>query len=367
MARGPGLTEGVAGVPATFEINVEAEVGDKAIIPASSQPQFLVHLTGPVEVEGSVKEGPGGSLVGTYTAKVAGRYALSIIAHGKKVGSSPYWVNIAPGAKAKASECSAQGWGLSDGSVASVSSFTLMTRDEFGNRRTTGNDRIAATLHGPGPAQTHVADKHDGSYELQWVAARAGSYKLDLLINDEPSAQAQPINVRPSNLPANASTSAAAGEGLSSAVAGVRTSFVVSARDAYGNARQASGDRIVVHAVSGRMDGEVETTEEGSGQYKISYTPASAGKLVLAVQLQPSGPADERFKSRDFLPDFVDGSHGLRFEHRDEPLPIHRAPFDVSVGAGAVVPSQCVSERGPDLGLSAAGGSQTFDVSIHDS
>ena len=83
---------------------------------------------------------------------------------------------------------------------------------------------------------------------MQWYASRAGTYTLDLMVNDEYASRARSISVRPSNLPSNASMCKADGPGTTSAIVGERNSFVVSTYDAYGNARQSNGDTIEVHA-----------------------------------------------------------------------------------------------------------------------
>eukprot|EP00940_MAST-03C_sp_MAST-3C-sp2_P000652 g652.t1 len=78
-------------------------------------------------------------------------------------------------------------------------------------------------------------------------------------------------------------------DALSVVVAGEKWSFVVEARDFYGNRRTVGGDQLVV-VLRSKHDSESEThsltgiiTDNEDGSYTVSYTPRFAGKYAMTV------------------------------------------------------------------------------------
>ena len=78
--------------------------------------------------------------------------------------------------------------------------------------------------------------------------------------------------------------------GLQAAELGVRTSFIVKARDRYGNARNTGGDSLIAFTIC--PDGSkaaCDIVDGRNGEYYVSYVAQLHGIYKIEVGIQPEG------------------------------------------------------------------------------
>jgi hypothetical protein len=94
------------------------------------------------------------------------------------------------------------------------------------------------------------------------------------------------LEVLPGNI--SARQSSALGSGLSSVTAGYAASFMVTARDAYGNALQTGGDTVdafLVQTTGGDVIGAALVSDLQNSSYLVEYLPRIAGLALIYVTL----------------------------------------------------------------------------------
>jgi hypothetical protein len=93
LVSGAGLRRAVVGVPATIAVTPRDEFLNRAsVTPADCS----VVLTGPATVTAALTVRDDGSLVATYTATAAGRYAAAVLLRGVPVAGAPFVVVVEP-------------------------------------------------------------------------------------------------------------------------------------------------------------------------------------------------------------------------------------------------------------------------------
>jgi hypothetical protein len=80
-------------------------------------------------------------------------------------GGSPFKLTVDPG-PAHANGCSAFGPGVDGGYVGVETSFTIQSRDYFGNTRTSGGDVFSVEIGGTASAEMRMRDNENGTYTV---------------------------------------------------------------------------------------------------------------------------------------------------------------------------------------------------------
>ena len=115
----------------------------------------------------------------------------------------------------------------------------------------------------------------------------------------------------------DARRSTARGDGLRLSMAGVPSSFIITAADAYGNERSTCGDNFQV-ALSGPARGRSRTrvhglvSEQANGTYIVEYTVTIAGLYEIKVSLGDTQVEGSPF-SMQALPSEARASHSVAF------------------------------------------------------
>jgi hypothetical protein len=226
------------------------------------------------------------SVVITYTPTASGAKTLAIQYSGAHLAGSPYGVVVRNG-EVNASFSSAAGLGM-QGAVAGESvSVTVSARDDFGNLMSDALQQFDVVLEGPAVIRAGLARAAPGGavFEYAYAATRAGAYRVSVTTLGA-HLDGSPATVRVLPGGAAAPQSVLVSAGGFTGTAGVVASLRVSARDLYGNPLGAGGDLFlaeIVNPVTART--VIVPTDDGDGNYTLSFASGLAGMHVLSVSL----------------------------------------------------------------------------------
>ena len=236
----------------------------------------------------------------TYKASCAplmqvGEYTMEVASAGVALKESPVKFVVHPSWKC-ASQSIAYGMGLTLATVASAASFTIATRDSFGQASTRGGDAFSVTADRPGSPSLQyfsycspsmacvssssgtgtISDRNTGTYGVSFTPTRSGRYSIGVRLGPVAKIQGSPYDLVVKAGTLCATKSMAYGPGLTIATTGVQTRFTVVARDAYDNEVDF-------------MDKDTVTCGSGGG--------AGACKLTLTVgtQVETRYPRDDGY------------------------------------------------------------------------
>eukprot|EP01126_Amoeba_proteus_P048651 TRINITY_DN5642_c0_g1_i5.p1 TRINITY_DN5642_c0_g1~~TRINITY_DN5642_c0_g1_i5.p1 ORF type:complete len:909 (-),score=226.19 TRINITY_DN5642_c0_g1_i5:318-3044(-) len=344
-AEGPGLTNAVAGEVATFKVFAKDSLDSQLRKGGSHFSAVLHDSTGDIPVD--VVDNNDGTYDCSYIPKKAARgvnlvVSLSTRGYGEgNIAGSPFTVSVSPGhPSALNTICS--GPGTLGALAGEVSPVLVETVDECGNRVTNGGAPLTGTLtfmgDGVDPLPVNVIDNGDGTYSLDYVPKKAGSYLLDVRLDDVPvkgspftilvgAGKYDPLNFEWEGIELDA-------EGRRVLVAGKTDLFIVKSKDTFGNPLEGGG-LGVVGQLTGDSSVPVNVADKGDGTYDLSYTPFKAGPYQLSVT--------------------VGG------------VPVGGAPNPVSLLVVAAGPDASHSIAfGPGINTAAVGSSNSFTVEARD-
>ena len=152
------------------------------------------------------------------------------------------------------------------------------------------------------PQGTHVFNTAFDYYpiKLEYQSHSMKNITVELLAAPEPGAvgpiasssllTARPLNASPWTIrtrpfSTDLATSDIRGVALTLSTAGLAASFLILARDSFGNARSSGLDEFSVQATDGRVSIYGEVTDLGTGRYTVSYHAESAGNYELQVHM----------------------------------------------------------------------------------
>ena len=312
-AAGAGLEGAVAGEPTEFIIQAKDERGNNRTLGGE---EFQVTLQGPgaVSLDFTPEYIGGGQYRVPYTATVAGEYTVSVTiadTHiycglGAANKCSPFSITVQPG-KADFLTTDAQGSGLLNSTAGEVTEFTIYAIDAYGNALWEGGDEFNITLSlvgdqsqwlsedDSGVYAALVEDLNDGTYRVTYNAFIAGVYEVTAMLGSDRinnlgvRDKATPLVVH-NNLHGPSTT--ATGVGLASTTANDVATFLVHARDAFGNYRTGlgSGDGrsdVFEARLTGPSGQVVRTTSAvvtlsvvaDEGSFSITYAGATTPDL----------------------------------------------------------------------------------------
>ena len=85
-----------------------------------------------------------------------------------------------------ARRCEAFGEALHHAVLRQSTSFIVLARDAYGNRRTTGGDHFLISFRGPCNPVARVHDRGDGTYRVTYVATVTGTCTMSIVHNRQP-------------------------------------------------------------------------------------------------------------------------------------------------------------------------------------
>ncbi|KAK9845317.1 hypothetical protein WJX81_003385 [Elliptochloris bilobata] len=253
---------------------------------------------GPGDVATDVSENGDGSFTVRYSARTAGRYALTVACSttGEPLAGSPFTLNVAPG-PAAASRSVATLAVLVDGeprvpeplvptlSAGAEVTVAVSAADEHGNPLA-GLEGQAIIVEAQGPQQRGMPFRARAEAPGMFTAAltAAGAYLLYARLEGALLA-GWPRVLHVAAGPSNATKCTLAGEGFGAGplLVGKVVSLALHTVDCYGNARAAGGEDVTV-ALEGPAGSEVTSAAvacNSNGTYAVRWAPDRAGRWLL--------------------------------------------------------------------------------------
>lgn len=316
---------GVAGQTLNLTITARDSFGN--LVPNNNPPAtFTASFTNGGASATSTFMGNGTYLI-QYMLTTARTYTMTVNFNGtnQQIRGSPFQNVVITPALPEPMASTGSGSGVTGGTAGDTLRAVVVVRDRFQNNITTGMppnyqlmgvwDKAAA-----GNNVSFVLQA-DGTYSGTYAINTAGAYRLTVMLG--PQGQLGAINGSPFPVSITARTttapdqSIATGAGLTSAAAGVNASFIVQARDQFGNDIPSSDASISVSfsddsGVPLQLASSATQNQANKGTFTVSYVPTVAVSTRVHVNLNGS--------------------------------PIKGSPFIVNVAPGALDPKNCFAE-----------------------
>jgi hypothetical protein len=176
----------VAGVVSAFQVTVQDEFGN---IRTSGDDDVQAYLTGTQVVACVVVwHSAAFKYEGTYSTTVNGSCQVHVSLGAMVLPGSPFVVEIEPSA-CNGSMSVAMGPGLTGATAGEEASFTVYSRDSYGNGRAAGVDVVSVEMVGVANAAvvsaTVTASSDGGHYVVTYTASATGEYTVSISIAGE--------------------------------------------------------------------------------------------------------------------------------------------------------------------------------------
>ena len=326
-----------------------------------------------------------------YSIGLAGRYKLHVGLRQQMqpLPGSPFQLLVEPGsAYAASSRLPAESLPLSG--VASEElqhGLTFQTSDMLGNLCVHGGADISVKLGKMGndrdskeadSVELNVVDNGDGSYQLKWKCARAGTYPVDVLISGA-HVGGSPTELHVGSAEPAVEQMTVSGLGMSKAIAGIDAALHISVADRFGNRFEPGGSQSFPYSFglilnpnvgsTGAMDkadkkkqAKIQEKDPGAGgrlrvedekkaaslpfegrwnglAYEISYVAKEAGPMDLHVWAATRKETPQRTDSKDTKDDaakseMAAAAAAAASTTSEQRVPLPGSPFTVHVSEG---------------------------------
>jgi hypothetical protein len=242
--------------------------------------EFLVDA--PEPLNSTFVDNGDGSYVLSINAQEAGSYAFDVLYGEAKLTNGPYAVDFRSAQASSEMSTFSATTTLEAGkeTVVSIHAF-----DEFENPLTKGGDHFTVRMSGAVDVNAKIADSGDGTYTATMTPTVKGAYIMDVMLGKEVLSSA-PASVTVWATKSQPSECYASGEGLFDGIAGVVNSFVIQARDVYGNDQHVGGDEFQVQ-MSG-SNNIVNSSFSGDGVQYVTVTDLKNGKYLVEYKVTVS-------------------------------------------------------------------------------
>ena len=240
-------------------------------------------LSGPESVRSQLHDRRDGTYELDTLVSSSGEYMLYISSDGAYLAGSPFAISIMPSV-ATAAHCSAHGKGLRSAGVEQPAEFIVHVRDCFRNQSAASADDFQVHCSdNPASFAAKVSAISASTMRVTYTCTTSGVHTVHAIFRGEPM-PGSPFVVDVAAGPTCAHTSVVDGMDMFDAVAGVRGSFKLIARDVRGNRRLVGGDRVEV-ALVGPARAESAIADCGNGTYDVSFTATRAGEYRLDLTI----------------------------------------------------------------------------------
>eukprot|EP00698_Gefionella_okellyi_P019273 TRINITY_DN5888_c0_g1_i1.p1 TRINITY_DN5888_c0_g1~~TRINITY_DN5888_c0_g1_i1.p1 ORF type:complete len:5059 (-),score=1335.09 TRINITY_DN5888_c0_g1_i1:98-15274(-) len=228
---------------------------------------------------------------GVYTLELRPTIApvcvLDIVVNGSPIASSPFSLVVTP-ASLDVTRSNAEGTGLARATAGEEASFVVWAVDQYGNKLLEGNDLLSVVISGEVHITPAVQDNQDGSYTYTYTPTVAGKYEISIG-DGVASVVNSPFDMEVFPAAAFAGRCIAAGDALSSAIAGIPAEFTVQLHDRFGNALPENTAPCTA-ALEWKGEGtatlrDIVVQSVGNGSFACRYTATKAGPWMLQVNV----------------------------------------------------------------------------------
>lgn len=166
QAFGPGLFGAEAGSRTHFLIQMHDIMGQEVVV--GGMPITITILNEDTLYYVKVTDNRDGTYSAFYTLSQPGAFNLHIKLNDEhEIFGSPFQIEILP-TRTSSQACTAEGPGITSVFSNTSTSFTVIARDIFGNRKLKGGDPFEVGIMGPARLQS-LTDNNDGSYTCSFA------------------------------------------------------------------------------------------------------------------------------------------------------------------------------------------------------
>ena len=211
----------------------------------------------------------------SYTTFKAQRYDLAVTLNGQGISGSPFPINTDP---AEINPSLSVISNLAQTFVAGAEDFfTILTQDSYGNPLRRGGAIVQVSTEPVDAAFVFkVEDLGTGQYSVSLYFELSGKFEVTISVNGVPlSAGSHPVVVQPAEV--SIPNCVASGEDLTSGFSGVRSSFLITAKDRFNNNY---GQPLPVKFevfLLGKVNLSASAVNADDGTATVTYTPLVAG------------------------------------------------------------------------------------------
>lgn len=175
-------------------------------------------------------------------------------------------------------KCKAFGPGLVGTEAGHKTHFLIQVNDLDGQPTNEGGMPITATISDEQRLYyIRVIDNQDGTYSGYYAIGHPGVYDLHIKLNDEHNIEGSPFTIEILPSRTLAENCIAVGENIHSCYPGVSSSFIIYAKDIYGNNKQKGGDPFEVSIVGPASLQSL--VDNGDGSYTCCFEARNASEL----------------------------------------------------------------------------------------
>lgn len=197
--------------------------------------------------------------------------------------------------------CTGVGRGLTRSYAGEEAKFTIESRDVHRNKTTSSRKPFVVSVRGVVSPQVHCIAGENGEYHYSYRTAKAGVYFVGVLYEGV-DIGGSPFKLTVDPGPTHANGCSASGPGIHGSYTMVETSFVIQARDYFGNARNNGGDVFNIE-IGGTASARMRMRDNENGTYTVAYTPEIGGDYFISVTINGVHIQDSPFTvSSDSMP-----------------------------------------------------------------
>jgi hypothetical protein len=294
-AEGPGIEAGVHSRETWFRILPRDKYGnDVTVAGPESFAVVIVHEDGTLQDPTKI----GYDLTG-WTSKYSpisvgtSTYLLRVQINFIHIAGSPFSVNMRPPVATTSApqKTFASGRATQRSRTGESSVFTVQAVDSFGAYQSIGGAEISAEMVLEDYfLRLEPRDNSDGTYTFQYLVTMAGRYKMAVLLRSGESIahiSGSPFEVLliPSEI--SAVGSHFVGEGISGVVAGQEGSFIIDARDRFGNKKyQPSASVPLEVLLRGPTELPASIKDFRDGTFFVTYNVTVSGRYAIHIVSQ---------------------------------------------------------------------------------
>ena len=274
-----------AGLPSAFMIMARDQFGNA--IPGQVCSGFFVTLvpisTAPLStlVPCTISPSSNGGCRAFCIPPWVGTLNVTVTFESQHMSGSPLAAEVQPGITC-ATKCLLSGAALTLATAGQPGYFVLVSRDRMGNARLISDDHFAGALSGPSQAGISLVPWTGGRHNASYTATCAGRYSVTVRLGGlfDVGDSAPPMVVWPG--PVCASSSAAAGDGLTVATSSMQAGFVVMARDQFGNHLLSTAVQLQVSLGNSSLGVFIA---DSSATFRVKYTTFTSGVFFMTATL----------------------------------------------------------------------------------